>query len=434
MGALKLELSTLERFNSWWKTDKVRLDLLEKYRRIIFHELKKYIPMRQLILIYGLRRVGKTTLLYQIINDLLLSVDSVNILYFSFDEKNYGLDEIFEVYQNQILHSTFEDLTKQVYIFIDEIQKLDDWESKLKIYYDLYPKLKIILTGSASIQLRKHAKESLAGRIFSFDLEPLHFYEFLEMHEIDAAKVMNNPGLWTRTMQPLFDKYIKSGSFPELANITDENIAKKYIAENVVEKILYKDIPAAFKITDIELLKTLLDILANNPGMLVDYASLSQNLKRDQRTISNYFKYLEFGLLIKFVFNYRGSVIASAKKLKKVYLATPNISFALGDDTSQIMPKMLENIAMLASGAKFFYRNSFEVDFIIKKQNKLIGIEVKSNSKNPRQLLKFKEKFGDNVSGLLLLSNSKEEIERVKTIPIWQFLLESEVQAKQASG
>ncbi len=419
-----MEIEALESFNTWWRTGKVRDDLLASYRRHLFSHIHKYIGTRQAILIYGLRRVGKSTMLYQIINDLLASVKPNNVLYFSFDDKRYELEDVLNTYQKSVLHNTFENEAKKMYIFLDEIQKVEDWENKIKSYYDLYPNVKFILSESASIALRRGAAESLAGRIFDFILEPLSFIEFLEMYGRDVSKIRKNPDLWNRDILPLFDKYIKFGTFPELIHMDNEEIAKKYINSDVIEKILYRDLPEAFGISDIELLRMLVNIVSKSPGMLVDYAALSRDLKRDQRTIANYFEYLEFGMIVKFVFNYSGSPLTSKRKLKKVYLQTPNLAFASGENLDRILPKMLENVVMLASRAVFFYRASFEVDFVLQKGNKLIGIEVKSGSANIRQLLKLKEKFGNNIARLLLLSETDEKpAEGIEIIKIWQYCL-----------
>ncbi|MGI0141612.1 MAG: ATP-binding protein [Candidatus Micrarchaeales archaeon] len=419
-----MEVEILENFNIWWRTGKVREELLAKYERHLFGKIQKYLKLRHIILIYGLRRVGKSTMLYQLISETLKSADADHILYFSFDDRRYALEEVLDTYQRMILHNTLDNVSGRVYVFLDEIQKIDDWESKIKVLYDLHPNVKFFLSGSASIALRNGAKESLAGRIFDFVLDPLSFAEFLEMQGNDISAIKENPALWNRTIVPLFNKYIKYGSFPELVKTRNEEIARKYINDDVVEKIIYKDLPESFGISDMELLKTIVDIVARNPGMLVDYASIAKDLKKDQRTISNYFEYLEFGMIIRFAFNFRGSPIASRRKLKKAYLQTPNIAFAYGTSIGALMPKMLENVVMASSGAKFFYRNAFEVDFILQEAGKLTGIKVKSSGADAKQLIKFREKFGDKVKKLLLLTNTEpERIKGVKTMQMWQYCL-----------
>ncbi len=422
-----MEISSLERFNTWWRSGRVNNSLLQGYRRHLFSDIQKYISLRQAILIYGLRRVGKSTLLYQMINDLLATVEPHRILYFSFDDKRYDLEDVLDTYQKMILHSTFDIIDKKVYIFFDEIQKVEDWESKIKVNYDLYPNVKFFLSGSASIALRKGAKESLAGRIFDFVLDPLKFTEFLEMNHKDISKIKKEPELWQREITPLFYKYIKFGAFPELVTVKDEEIARKYINEDVIQKIIYKDLPQVFGPLDIELLRILTEMVARSPGILIDYASLGKSLKRDQRTIANYLEYLEFGMIIKMVFNYRGSHIASRRKLKKVYLTTPNITFATAENIDRAMPYMLENMIMLSSKASFFYKNSFEVDFVKEEGGKITGIEVKSNSTNVKQLINFKREFDGKIKELLLITNKEEmAYKEIKRIQAWRYCLFNE--------
>ncbi len=115
-----------------------------------------------------MRRLGKTTLFLQVINTLLdRNVEPQSIWYFSFDEDKYDLDELFTVFKIQTRKDYHSD---KIFIFFDEIQKLEGFQSQLKIYYDLYPNLKFFISGSTSLYIRKKTLESLAGRVFSFDI------------------------------------------------------------------------------------------------------------------------------------------------------------------------------------------------------------------------------------------------------------------------
>lgn len=432
-----MEIAELERFNSWWRTGKVREELTPSYRRHLYSKVKKFLDTRQSVLLYGLRRVGKTTMMYQMISDLLSINKPIQILYFSFDEKRYNINEVLETYQVMILHNVFENIKERIYIFFDEIQKIADWEETIKVYYDLYPNLKFVFSGSASIVLRKNTSESLAGRVFSFLLGPLLFSEFLEMQGKDVREILANSHLWEREIRPLFIKYLKYGTFPELVNTNDEEIARQYIKNNVIEKIVYKDIPQSFGLTDIDLLKALVEIIIKNPGMLINYASLSRDFNRDQRTVMNYLNYLEFGLIIRFVFNYRGSFIASRRKMRKAYPVTPNLSYAFSENLDGLMPKMLETVVGLKNKTKFFYRNSFEVDYIVEDGDKLIGIEIKSTERDARQLLKLGEKFGEKVKELVLLTDGRaNKVERITIMPVWLYCLigEGEVEMEMNYG
>lgn len=421
---LYMNIEEIEKFNPWWRSGKVKEVWIKPYKRTIYYEVSKYISKRQIILLQGLRQIGKTTLFFQIIQELLDKNEAKNILYFSFDEIVFDLKEVLETYQKLILGETFDNAKNQIYIFLDEVHKVVDWENKLKVYYDLYPNLKFFVSGSASVSLRKRAKESLAGRVFDFTLEPLTFEEFLAIKGKDIEKIKNEPNLWKREVIPLFYRYMKFGTFPELVNEEDEELARKYIINNVIERIIYKDLPTEFKIKDIELLKSLVFLIGKNPGMIVNYKELAKNFSRDQRTIANYFEYLEFGLLIKFIFNYRGSALASLRKLKKIYFTTPNIIFALNTELERVLPFMLENLVVVKTNAKFFYRNVYEIDIILFENKDMTAIEVKSKNKEVKQLKKFIKKFGENVKKAFIVDFEEENDEdEMPIIPAWKLLL-----------
>ena len=148
-------IGALEQFNPWWKTGNVKDSWLKPYKRHIYSDIEKYTDKRQVILIWGLRRTGKTTIMFQLIQDLLTYADKKHIFYFSFDEIVFDFKEILESYQQTVLGNNFDEVEGKIYIFLDEIQKVDDWENKIKVYYDLYPNIKFVISGSASVSLRR---------------------------------------------------------------------------------------------------------------------------------------------------------------------------------------------------------------------------------------------------------------------------------------
>lgn len=419
-----MDLSELERFNTWWKIGKVRQSLTKEYKRIVYNQIMKYIDKRLIILLYGLRRMGKTTIMYQIISELLEHTEGKNILYFSFDEYAYSIDDVLNEYQNSVLHKTFDNTEKNVYIFLDEIQKLQRWEDKIKIYYDLYPNLKFILSESASVSLRKKSDESLAGRIITIAVEPLNFTEFLEMNGLNVIKIKENPDLYKRDIMPLLDRYMKYGTFPELSRNEDDDYARLYIRETVIDRIIYKDIEREFRVNDVELLKNLIKMISNRPGMTLNFKAISENIGRDQRTISNYFEYLEFGLLVKIIYNYRENEFISLRKLKKCYPVTPNIVFALSDKFNELMPYIMENLVLMNIRTNYFYKNNYEIDFISVKKDKIMPVEVKKTDRTEKQLKLFIKKYGNKVENPLMVTYDNESNDNITVIPLWKFLLE----------
>jgi predicted AAA+ superfamily ATPase len=421
-----IPIENLERFNPWWRTGKVRKEWLKGYRRQAYFMVERDLARRQITLIWGLRRTGKTTILFQVIEHLLEEIDPKQILYFSFDEVATGLQDVLEGFQKYILNKSFEESQGTLYVVLDEIQKVRDWENTIKTYYDLYPRIKFFLSGSASVALRKRSRESLAGRILDVVVRPLSFPEFLEMNGKDMSEIRKNPDLWKREIFPLFVRYLKWGTFPEIATEEDEDFARRYLLDTIVDRIVHRDLPGEYEIRDLELLKAIVQLIGNKPGMTVIYQELSKSLGRDQRTIANYFEYLEYGLLVRFVFNYRGSPLASMRKSKKAYLSSPNLAFALNPDFERQLPFLLENIVCSETDAKFFYKNSFEIDFVLPENEGLVGLEVKKTGKDVKQVKRFIDKFGKRVKKAMILDIEEEgKIEGIEILPIWKFLLRS---------
>lgn len=419
-----VQIGELERFNPWWRKGEVPKEWTQEYTRKLFFTIEPYINRRQIVLVTGLRRVGKTTLMMQIISRLLATVDPRHVLYFSFDDMTSGIGDVIQCYQNLVLHATLEETPGPLYLFFDEVQKRPGWESEIKTIYDLCPGIRFFVTGSASAGLQRRSGESLAGRILEFTMPPLSFEEFLELNGKNPGGIRKDPGLWQREVVPLFYRYLKFGMFPELARETDEAFAKKYLQSAIIDRVIYRDLPEEFGITDIELLKNIIVLIGRHPGMIVRYSEIAKSLGRDQRTIANYFEYLRYGMLLHFVFNYRGSALASMRKMKKVYFTTPNIAFALNDDLDRVLPLMLENLVASETGAGFFYRNSFEVDFIRETAEGLDAIEVKRTGREVMQLKKFIGKFsGRKISARVLDAEGEGGQDGIRIVPIWKFLL-----------
>src|SRR3989338_11477730 len=286
-----MERAKLEEFNHWWTSEKVDTELALPFKRDIYPEIEKHMGKRFILALVGLRRVGKTTTMYQLIQKLIeAKIKKTAILFFSFDEVSAKLNEVLETYK-EIHNKDFRE--EKIYIFLDEIQKCSGWENELKKYYDLYPKLKFIISGSESLFIRKKTKETLAGRIFEFTLTTFTFSEYLRIHEINKEQLK-----YEAKIGPLFLNFVEKGGFPETFYLDNNRDFKEYIRTFVVDKIVYKDAPKIFKIEDPEFLRTLLELISANPGMYVDYQSLSRQFGKDRRVVRDYILYLRESFLI----------------------------------------------------------------------------------------------------------------------------------------
>ncbi len=421
-----MEFERLARYNHWWVTGKVREHYLIAYRRPIFYKLLDYIDDRQILLITGLRGVGKTTLFYQIIQQLLdRKAPPDKILYFSFDEVFGDIENVLKVYQDMVLKKNIAE-GGRIYIFFDEIQKFKGWQNKIKIFYDLYPNVKFFVSGSASINLQKRSKESLAGRTYDFVLQPLSFEEFLKLKGLKVDK--DRLELAAGQIAPLLFDYMQKGGFPEIIDETNDDKIRKYVHNSIIEKVIYKDLPVEFGLKDLELLTILIRMVAENPGMILNVDNLSKDLHRNKRTIMDYISYLEYSLILRIVYNYREGFMVSSRKLRKLYLTNTAIAFGFVNNltSKSFLEKLAVNIVIIKANATHYYRNDYEIDAIVKENGLIVPIEVKYGKPTTARLIKFLQQF-DVVAGILVTREifKKEVIDDklITFIPLWAFLL-----------
>src|SRR3990167_2302229 len=196
-------ISYMREFNPWWE-GKFKLEYKE---REIYSKIKKFLEMPQIIALTGLRRAGKTTIMLKIAEERLSSgFNPHNIFFFSFDDfKGSSLRELVEEYER--VHN--KKLSDERFLFLfDEIQKIDNWQEQIKVIYDLYKNnIKIIVSGSESLFIRKKFKESLAGRIFEFRIDTLTFKEFIKFKGVSYG----SPDLYRKEYAKLFEEFMLSG-------------------------------------------------------------------------------------------------------------------------------------------------------------------------------------------------------------------------------
>lgn len=413
----------LYNFNPWWKDGKVPPEFIGRKRKI-FGEVAKYIDKRQVVLFTGLRRVGKTTLMYQIIDELIVrGINPYNIFYFSFDEMRYNLEDLIKQYEIDILR---EDISKKkVFIFLDEIQKLEGWPSKVKLLYDSNPKLKIFLTGSAQITMWRGTRESLAGRFFDFMIKPLDFEEYLDFKGVKIDK--NRENIFEKDLKRYMIGFLKTGGFIEALDM-DEYMLRKYFKESLLERVIFVDIPQTFRLELPELLLKLLTITASRPGFYLDYKNLANDLKIDQRTISNYISYLEYALFLQKLYNYSHNLLTSEKKVKKLYLYNTAFTSALNPHLD--LSTMLEQFFVNNLDARFFLKTpqKEEIDMIHVQNSRVIPIEIKIREKIVRNdvktLFKFLEKHKLKRALLITLDTEtkfQKDNHLVDAIPYWKY-------------
>lgn len=414
----------LEKHNFHWKEN---FFYNFPIKRELFNELLKKIDKKQIVTISGLRRVGKTVLMKQLIDFLIAEkkVKRENILYYSFDEEQPKIEEM--LFEFEKITNINKSKTK-LYFFLDEIQKLDDWQNQVKYFYDNFG-IKFIVSGSSSLFIRKKAIESLAGRSFDFVLHPLNFKEFLLFRK--KEELLKNINMFQRELEKEFSLFLRR-QFVEIIDESDEGISE-YV-KSILEKVIFIDIPKIFPIEHQDLLLRLMKIIASNPGMIIEYESLSREIGINRLTLSNYLFYLEEAFLLRKTYNFSRNRLTSEKKSKKFYLSSGSFFSYLNSPVDE--SKLVENIIAIETEAKFFWRTPFkdEVDFILEKKNEIMPIELKYRNaildKDIKGLIKFCNKNKINNGIVLTKDIKKEKIFsvdgrkiKIMFIPVWKWLL-----------
>jgi predicted AAA+ superfamily ATPase len=303
------------------------------------------------------------------------------------------------------------------YVFFDEVQKVGDWPGQAKRIYDLHG-TKMFVTGSQSLFLRKAGQESLAGRMFEFEMKPLSFREYLSFRGIE------NTPLYEEEIKKSLYHYLLTFGLPELVAETDVFFIRKYVKEGLVDKAVYHDIPARFHVDAPSLLESILNRIIGCPGLLLDKNGLAAELGVSRATSANYLYYLESAFLIRSLYNYSRNRSTSEKKLKKYYPCFPVLCFGPKDD-STYQGKVAEAAAVQNAGAKFFWRSQGgdEVDIVLEEPLRPIEVKYRENPAELKGMEKFAKKFKTG-NGTVITKDEEKTIGKIKYVPLWKWLLE----------
>jgi uncharacterized protein len=336
------DIITRMRFDNPWWTDARKPLAIEKLPRrdylVPFEQLAKQSTPRRSVVLLGPRRTGKTVMLFQLIRTLLNEgIKPQNIVYAALDTPifaRHSMTQLLELYLTNLAPDT----TQTIYAIFDEVQYLKGWNQELKSLTDSHLHCKFLVTGSAAGAIRNQSQESGAGRFTDFILPPLTFAEFLRMTGHEDRLIKPHPAkqdaFITDAISELnaqFVKYLNYGGFPELALSPEmQASASRYVRNDILDKVLLRDLPSIYGISDTTELYSLFSMLAYNTGNEVSLEKLSQGAGVAKNTLKRYLEYLESAFLIRMVErvdkNARSFQRSSAFK---VYLSNASLRAAL---------------------------------------------------------------------------------------------------------
>lgn len=408
-------LKVLTAYNPWWKTGAVNSKMTKTYKRFAFHEAMKRLDqttIRRSVILTGTRRVGKTTIQYQMIEALLArGVAPQKIVFISMDHpmlKLGGVNDVLECYHENIYAE------QDVYYFFDEIQYAQDWAKWLKTIYDMQPDTQIVATGSASPALIKGNQESGAGRWTVIQVPTMSFYEYCEILDLERPELPKTLKMTqmlrmtqqqrTQIMMQLskvqnhFNRYLQVGGFPELALADNDIMAQQVMREDVVDKVLKRDLPSLYNIRNATELERIFLYLCNVSSEIVSIEATARELSGVSRpTVENYIQYLESANLIyqSWPVDMAGKRVLKAKP--KIYIADAAIRNAVLMDDSLLtnpveMGKIVET-AVYKHVTAFYYQKATSVGYFRGgKKGKEIDIVVDyQNSANILIEVKYRE-------------------------------------------
>lgn len=406
--------------------EEVVLDQKEnlKFKNLgIKRELKfdKLLSSRQIVVISGIRRSGKSTLLLQ----LMEKYD--DYLYLNFDDERLIN---FTVADFQQLMLIFKKYSKSKTIFLDEIQNIEYWERFIRRIYD--ENYEIYLTGSNAKLLSSELATHLTGRYLKLELYPFSFKESLKYNEINYSALSSNT---KANIQKEFDNYLIKGGFPEQIKYNDDEFVKR-----VYEDIIYKDLIVRFKVRNSKQFKRLSQYLYTNFTGELSYNSLKKALGiKSTTTVQEYVSYLEESYLIFELYKFDYSLKKQYTSNKKVYVIDNGIRSKIAFKFSDDKGKLLENLVFIELKRRgkeiYFYKtkNNREIDFLYREENTVHLIQVAYSladlKTRERELNAFVETANEipKTKNKLLTYNTEEEIEYKKiniTIePVWKWLL-----------
>jgi len=475
--------SILRDLNPWWESGRLRTAPPPYHRRgvdAIIHRLRQ--KSRLIEVIRGPRQVGKTTAIEQAVQHLLnSSVRPTDICYIRFDqevlrEHKGGFRSMAKWYQQTIRRRPFED-GLQCYLFLDEIHKLDNWDSEIKDFIDTYP-VRIVLTGSSSVLIAKGGRESLAGRLIVSELPTFQFREVLEAW-FPIAKQLPAPAIFedifTENLEEMFypfrklsghqrrvlrgrlEAYYNRGGYPKLHNgEVPDDLWADYLTQTIFDRVLGVDVPDLFPVRNPRLLRWLYVEIARSTGQQIIQGRLTKDanaadFETSQPRVGMYVHYLADALLIREFRKYPTMTRANARALAKITLTdlgarnaifrgAPSLWESPPDHVGNLVETLAQSV-LRGHNLQFHYFRDYdnarrregpirEVDFIVEDESgAVVPIEVKFrrtiDSADFTGLKHFMKRFPDTKHGIMVTRDTYSWIPdlRIMCVPLLEFLL-----------
>ncbi|NMB78954.1 MAG: ATP-binding protein [Methanomicrobiales archaeon] len=415
--------------NPWWTGQPFETG---RERQKYLATIRRYLKTSEIIVLSGVRRSGKTTLLYQTIRLLITTnkVPAKNILFVNCDEpeiagRKNALLEAVDTYRREVAAKG------TIWLVFDEVQAVENWEREIKSLYDT-KQCRIILSGSSSYLLDSQVGNLLSGRYLAVPVFPLDFSEYLRFHAITPPKDAAGRAAQKYAITTHLRQYLREGGFPIVVLQQDERTRQDYLRA-YYDSIVYRDIIRTNVVRNQKALAGLLHYLFTNIATPYSYRRIKEMLGIDPDTLRDYIHFAGMAKILFEVQAFSYSLSAQARQNKKIYCIDNGLRNAVSFRFSEDEGKLAENLVfveLMRSGrVPYYWKGDREVDFVIKStDNSLTAINVCYSDSVPDReyegLREFAGEFGGNVHRLIILTKDYEATEGTITcIPLWKWLL-----------
>lgn len=419
-------------WNPWWTGEK---DWLQAQDRTGLPLLKQLFSRKEILTISGVRRSGKTTFLHLLI-DLLLQAGVLpgNILQINLEDPAFKGFSLFDLYEQYL---EFQNPSGKIYLFLDEIQELEDWQRALRKLYDGVRGLKIVVTGSNSSLLKGDYATLLTGRTIPYEVYPYSFKEMVAARGLITD--FNAPTLLSRKakLRRAFNEYLQYGGFPEVVNEEKSNL-KMALLKEYYNGILTRDVLRRHAIRRTKQYEKATHFLMSNVTTSFSIKNLSGILDVNPHTLEEYIGYLEDVYLLFSLNHFSYSLKTQVTYPRKAYCVDNGFISAVSFKFSADLGKALENavfVRLKSSGQECYYwKGKKECDFIVKEGNTVtealqVSYSLKDQGTRKREMEGLLEALKEFhlERGTILTYDETESItgegKEIEVVPLWLWLL-----------
>lgn len=396
---------------------------------------------KEILSIIGARRTGKTYLCYQLIKKIREKLPKENVLYINFeDERLFPLSgEELTLLWETYLELFSVDQSKRIFLFVDEIQNVNNWSKWARRITEQNKKIKLVITGSSSKLLSREIATELRGRTLSFTLFPLSFGEYLGARNITFER---KNLLYTKeriAVKKAFNEYFERGGFPAI--VDNENYVE--LLREYYKVMFYRDLIERYGVKNIRLFEDYLALVVDQVGSLFSISATAKKLENfgyslSKNTLSNFSKYSTDVFLIFEVQNHTFKLKERIRRPKKIYAIDHGLIKTIRLSISEDYSRLLENIVFLSLrrkyGEVFYFGGAKECDFLVSENGRIksaiqVTKSISSEDTKKRELAGLLDalSFYHLKEGFILTEDESDSFtidgKKVNVLPIWYWLL-----------